>query len=84
MTYQNLCEKGTKPMEKVLDQSVIPVRRKKPPKNTVFQKSEILGSFWAFSQNWYYPNPNPNSNFDHMIHLPRLIVGDLVSGQGRG
>ena len=28
MTYQNLCKKGTKPMEKVLDQSVIPVRRK--------------------------------------------------------
>ena len=30
MTHQNLCEKGTKPMEKVLDQSVIPVRRKIP------------------------------------------------------
>ena len=24
MTHQNLCEKGTKPIEKVLDQSVIP------------------------------------------------------------
>ena len=43
VTYQNLCEKGTKPMGKVLDQSIIPDLRK-IPKTTLNQKSDISGS----------------------------------------
>ena len=47
MTYQNLCEKGTKPMGKVLDQSVIPVLRKIPKtaRNITFLKTGNFDSF---------------------------------------
>ena len=42
-TYQ---EKNAKPIKKELAQSDLPVWRKikKPPENTVFQKSDISGS----------------------------------------
>ena len=36
-----------------VDQSIIPDLRK-IPKTTLNQKSDISGSFWDFSQNWYY------------------------------
>ena len=51
--YQNQ-EKNTKPVKKELAQSAIPVMKKsqKPPENTVFQKSDISGSFLDFSPNW--------------------------------
>ena len=46
-TYQ---EKNTKPMEKDLAQSDLPVMRKiqKRPENTVFHKSDIFGVFLEF------------------------------------
>ena len=46
-TYQ---EKNTKPMEKELAQSDLPVRRKiqKKTENTVFHKSDIFEWFFGF------------------------------------
>ena len=44
-TYQ---KKNTRPMEKDLAQSDLPVGRKiqKPPENLIFLKTEFLGGFW--------------------------------------
>ena len=51
VTYQNLCEKGTKPMIKTRAQSGLPVKRKiqKTTQNTTFLKNCIFGCFfWIF------------------------------------
>ena len=55
VTYQSVCEKGTKPMEKKLELNRIyqfGEKSQKHPKNAVFQKSYISGGFWDFSPNW--------------------------------
>ena len=54
MTYQNLCEKGTKPMKKELAQSGLPVLRKNlkiTPKSTfaIFGKFETIFGTKIFS-----------------------------------
>ena len=50
VTYQNVCEKGTKPTKKELAQSGLPVRRKskKLPENTTFLEYGIFGKFFGF------------------------------------
>ena len=53
VTHQNKRERGTKTMEKELAQSdQFGEKSKKPPENTVFQKSDISGVFLDFSPNW--------------------------------
>ena len=68
MTHQNLCEKGTKPMEKVLDQSVMPVRRKTPKttKNVTFLV--VLGIFLLVGMSDW-----ANSSSIGLVPLSRLI-----------
>ena len=41
-TYQNVCEKGTKPMEKDLAQSGLPVKRKNQLEEPVSRKLDLL------------------------------------------
>ena len=50
VTYQNLCEKGTKPMIKTRAQSGLPVKRKiqKTTQNTTFLKNCIFGCYFGF------------------------------------
>ena len=51
-TYQNVCEKGTKPMEKDLAQSGLPEKRKNQLEEPVSRKPVLLGGFWDIFQNW--------------------------------
>ena len=50
VTYQNLCEKGTKPTKKTRAQSDLPVKRKiqRTTRNVIFLKNSIFGWFLGF------------------------------------
>ena len=54
VTYQNLCEKGTKPTKKLELNRTYQLREKskKPPEMRLFWKTVFSGGFWDFSPNW--------------------------------